>query len=116
MCRVCHAQFDARLPDVSEAEEDACLRPYPGCGAEPFRTLVEEAPDGTVFPLKLLSGVRARVPPGTAGRKGAVLVIGQDPAQHEARFAAMETVTRKRTRRWPAVEFIDRLAMSAPTS
>ena len=56
----------------------------PGYGAEPFRTLVEDVPDGTVFPLKDF-----RVEWGPVFHRGRLdgtarlLVIGQDPAQHE---------------------------------
>ena len=55
-----------------------------GYGAEPFRSLVEDVPDGAVFPLKDF-----RVEWGPVFHRGRLdgsarlLVIGQDPAQHE---------------------------------
>jgi uracil-DNA glycosylase len=56
----------------------------PGYGQEPFRTLVTDVPDATVFPLKDF-----RVEWGPVFHRGRLdgtarlLVIGQDPAQHE---------------------------------
>jgi uracil-DNA glycosylase len=57
----------------------------PGYGAEPFRTLCAEYPDDSVYP-----GADFRVEWGPIFHRGRldgsarVLVIGQDPAQHEA--------------------------------
>jgi hypothetical protein len=56
----------------------------PGYGAEPFRTLVNEHPDETVFPQ---SNFRTEWGPmfhrGRLDGTARVVVIGQDPAQHE---------------------------------
>jgi hypothetical protein len=56
----------------------------PGYGAEPYRTLAAEAPDASVYP-----GKDFRIEWGPVFHRGRldgsarVLVIGQDPAQHE---------------------------------
>jgi uracil DNA glycosylase superfamily protein len=56
----------------------------PGYGAEPFRTLVQDVPDHNVFPLK---DFRTEWGPvfhrGRLDGTARLLVIGQDPAQHE---------------------------------
>jgi len=56
----------------------------PGYGDEPFRTLVRDVPDSTVFPSK---DFRTEWGPvfhrGRLDRTARLLVIGQDPAQHE---------------------------------
>jgi uracil-DNA glycosylase len=56
----------------------------PGYGEEPFRTLVQNVPEGTVFPLK---DFRTEWGPvfhrGRLDGTARLLVIGQDPAQHE---------------------------------
>jgi len=56
----------------------------PGYGEEPFRTLVQDVPDSTVFPLK---DFRTEWGPvfhrGRLDGTARLLVIGQDPAQHE---------------------------------
>jgi uracil-DNA glycosylase len=56
----------------------------PGYGQEPFRTLVQDAPGLTVFPLK---DFRTEWGPvfhrGRLDGTARLLVIGQDPAQHE---------------------------------
>jgi hypothetical protein len=55
-----------------------------GYGKNPFRTLVEDVPDATVFPTK---DFRTEWGPvfhrGRLDGSARVLVIGQDPAQHE---------------------------------
>jgi hypothetical protein len=55
-----------------------------GYGAEPFRTLVSDAPDDTVYPT---TDFRTEWGPifhrGRLDGTARVLVIGQDPAQHE---------------------------------
>ncbi len=57
----------------------------PGYGAEPFRTLVEEYPDETVYPPEDF-----RIEWGPVFHRGRldgsarILVLGQDPAAHEA--------------------------------
>ncbi len=56
----------------------------PGYGQEPFRTLVQDVPDATVFPTK---DFRTEWGPvfhrGRLDGSARLLVIGQDPAQHE---------------------------------
>jgi hypothetical protein len=56
----------------------------PGYGKEPFRTLVQEVPDQTVFPTK---DFRTEWGPvfhrGRLDGSARLLMIGQDPAQHE---------------------------------
>lgn len=56
----------------------------PGYGEQPFRTLVQDVPDHTVFPLK---DFRTEWGPvfhrGRLDGSARLLVIGQDPAQHE---------------------------------
>jgi hypothetical protein len=56
----------------------------PGYGAEPFRTLVRDVPDVAVFPTK---DFRTEWGPvfhrGRLDGSARLLVIGQDPAQHE---------------------------------
>jgi hypothetical protein len=56
----------------------------PGYGAEPFRTLVRDVPDSTVFPTK---DFRTEWGPvfhrGRLDGTARLLIIGQDPAQHE---------------------------------
>jgi hypothetical protein len=56
----------------------------PGYGAEPFRTLVQNVPDVAVFPTK---DFRTEWEPvfhrGRLDGSARLLVIGQDPAQHE---------------------------------
>jgi hypothetical protein len=56
----------------------------PGYGMEPFRTLVQDVPDNTVFPTK---DFRTEWGPvfhrGRLDGTARLLVIGQDPAQHE---------------------------------
>jgi len=56
----------------------------PGYGQEPFRTLVRDVPDSTVFPTK---DFRTEWGPvfhrGRLDGTARLLVIGQDPAQHE---------------------------------
>jgi hypothetical protein len=55
-----------------------------GYGSEPFRTLVQDVPDETVFPTK---DFRTEWGPvfhrGRLDGSARLLVIGQDPAQHE---------------------------------
>lgn len=57
----------------------------PGYGAEPYKTLVEDAPGAEVFPAK---DFRVEWGPifhrGRLDGSARVLIIGQDPAQHEA--------------------------------
>lgn len=57
----------------------------PGYGAEPFRTLCEEYPDGSVYPPE---DFRVEWGPifhrGRLDGSARVLVLGQDPAAHEA--------------------------------
>jgi len=60
-------------------------RPFdPGYGHQPFSTLVQEVPDETVFPTK---DFRTEWGPvfhrGRLDGSARLLVIGQDPAQHE---------------------------------
>jgi uracil-DNA glycosylase len=60
-------------------------RPFdPGYGKEPFRTLVQDVPDETVFPTK---DFRTEWGPvfhrGRLDGSARLLIIGQDPAQHE---------------------------------
>jgi uracil-DNA glycosylase len=56
----------------------------PGYGKEPFRTLVQDVPDETVFPTK---DFRTEWGPvfhrGRLDGNARLLIIGQDPAQHE---------------------------------
>jgi uracil-DNA glycosylase len=56
----------------------------PGYGAEPFRTLMSDAPDDKVYPT---SDFRTEWGPvfhrGRLDGTARVLIIGQDPAQHE---------------------------------
>jgi hypothetical protein len=56
----------------------------PGYGEEPFRTLVHDVPDATVFPTK---DFRTEWGPvfhrGRLDGSARLLIIGQDPAQHE---------------------------------
>ncbi|MFB3922575.1 MAG: uracil-DNA glycosylase family protein [Terriglobia bacterium] len=56
----------------------------PGYGAEPFRTLVSNAPDETVYPT---SAFRTKWGPvfhrGRLDGSARLLILGQDPAQHE---------------------------------
>jgi hypothetical protein len=56
----------------------------PGYGAEPYKTLVEDAPGAEVFPSK---DFRVEWGPifhrGRLDGSARVLVVGQDPAQHE---------------------------------
>lgn len=56
----------------------------PGYGAEPFRTLVRDVPDADVFPTK---DFRTEWGPvfhrGRLDGSARLLIIGQDPAQHE---------------------------------
>ncbi|MGH7526823.1 MAG: uracil-DNA glycosylase [Gemmatimonadales bacterium] len=56
----------------------------PGYGNEPFRTLVQDVPDETVFPTK---DFRTEWGPvfhrGRLDGSARLLLIGQDPAQHE---------------------------------
>ena len=56
----------------------------PGYGQEPFRTLVQDVPDTSVFPTK---DFRTEWEPvfhrGRLDGTARLLVIGQDPAQHE---------------------------------
>jgi uracil-DNA glycosylase len=61
-----------------------CVPFDPGYGTEPFRTLVQEVPDGAVFPSK---DFRTEWGPvfhrGRLDGSARLLMIGQDPAQHE---------------------------------
>jgi uracil-DNA glycosylase len=56
----------------------------PGYGDEPFRTLVQDVPDATVFPTK---DFRTEWGPvfhrGRLDGSARLMLIGQDPAQHE---------------------------------
>ncbi len=71
--------------DSSEEEEDAMAHPFcPGYQNEPFRSLASEYPEADVFPRG-----QFRIEWGPIFHRGRldgtarVLVIGQDPAQHE---------------------------------
>src|SRR5215207_5724538 len=56
----------------------------PGYGNEPFRTLVRDVPDASVFPTK---DFRTEWGPvfhrGRLDGSARLLIVGQDPAQHE---------------------------------
>jgi hypothetical protein len=55
-----------------------------GYGQEPFRTLVREVPDSAVFPTKDFGTEWGPVfHRGRLDGTARLLVIGQDPAQHE---------------------------------
>jgi hypothetical protein len=56
----------------------------PGYGAEPFRTLVNEHPDETVYPqAKFRTEWGPMFHRGRLDGTARIVVIGQDPAQHE---------------------------------
>lgn len=56
----------------------------PGYGAEPFRTLVNEHPDETVYPqAKFRTEWGPMFHRGRLDKTARIVVIGQDPAQHE---------------------------------
>jgi hypothetical protein len=68
-----------------EQDGRARMPPFdPGYGKQPFRTLVRDVPDATVFPTK---DFRTEWGPvfhrGRLDGTARLLVIGQDPAQHE---------------------------------